>query len=163
MNFGREWITLIALAAIISSVLTALIPKTSLKRTFKILTSIVLIYVFVSPINKSMIDSLKNADFDFLSKEEYSYEFQSNGALSVETAFKSGIESLIAEYLADEKINYEEIEITCNGQGENLTLSKVVIYCDKNVNNLDVAKYYEKIKALLCMDFQIEFKERRDR
>lgn len=154
MSFSKEWIILISLVAIISSVLSAMISKTAFKKTFKMVVAIVLIYIFVSPINKSFTDTLKNFNFDFSSNEQYSEQFESNNAYSVETAFKIAIEKTVSEYLKEQKIEYEKMEVICAWVDENPSLSKIIIYCEDTLPSF--SKLSENLKSLIGMEFEIE-------
>ncbi|MFI3142141.1 MAG: hypothetical protein R3Y27_07555 [Clostridia bacterium] len=120
---------MICLVSILSGVLLSIIPKSKMKSAFNMLCISILIYTIVFPLSSYDLTSL---DFDSLlsinTELEQDYEEQ-NERLTIQTS-ETIIEETIKEQLSENKIEFDEVQVICVYEDENLVIDDINVIGD---------------------------------
>lgn len=124
----NSWCRIIALISFLSSVIFLIIPESKIKKAFKILLSLIMIYAFVSP--------LSNNEVDFSFTDNYFGDISSEAENEIINEYKyypvvEAGETELENYFNDILLKFGtkcQCEVNCEYDGEKLLLKEVIIY-----------------------------------
>lgn len=144
------WIKLCSVFAIVSAVLIAVVPECKLKKTYKVLCSVIMIFVFFS-----VLDSFGNIEFfDYNTALEQRYEMsEKNDKILIEESEK------LMNNIIESKLYEGKIEVECKTEityaDDKLTCSCIYLY--GSFTNEEKIKAKEIIYLLIEEECEVLF------
>lgn len=149
-----DWIVLIVIVSLISSVCSLLITDEEGKRCFGFLTAVVIMFVIFIPIGNT--DS-NFVDFDLEIIEDYSLTFSQQNDETIMTVVENGykihIEDILKTYFPEE--NYEDVYVEVDRYNDEYTLDKVEITFGRE--GCDEQKICERIYEISHCNCEVVF------
>lgn len=122
----NDWIISIAVVSIAAGVITCIIPKSKLKKTYCILISVLMLYTVMLPIirnNKIKFDI--DAVFDIDGEVSLNLN-EKNESVMIASA-QTGIENAIVRLFSENSIQYEKIDVKCKIENEGIKNQSVSV------------------------------------
>ncbi len=133
MDKNRQWILTVSAISIISGILLYIVPESSQKNIFKVVTSVILIYAVIQP-----IISFKGVDFNLEDYLTDNYQVSENlDRYAVDTMKKSAektIETLLSEKSAEQGLDCS-FECKCTITDDRLEVENITIKLLNNDNS----------------------------
>lgn len=133
MDKNKQWILAVSAISIISGVLLYIVPESSQKNIFKVVTSVILIYAVIQP-----IVSFKGVDFNLEDYLTDNYQVsESFDRYAVDTMKKSAektIESMLAEKSSEQGLDCS-FECKCTVTDGRLEVETITIKLLNNDNS----------------------------
>lgn len=148
----KSYITALSLFSLIGALISYLIPQGSSKRSFRFISSVVFVYIIISPlINFDMHD----LTFDFSSdRNEYNDSFKAKADKSIEITFENALRIKTEEYLKSINVTAESIEFSCMLGDNSIKVKNIRIHARNNIT--DKNEVINGLKRYLDVDCDIE-------
>lgn len=122
----NDWIISIAVVSIAAGVITCIIPKSKLKKTYCILISVLMLYTVMLPIIRN--DKIEfDIDTVFDIDGEVSSNLNERNESVMILSAQTGIENAIARLLNENSIQYEKIAVKCQMENESIKTKSVSV------------------------------------
>lgn len=151
----KQWLISIIAVSISAGMMDILLPTGKTKKAFRVISGIVMLYVFLLPVKNVDEESLlRSFTFD---RQEAEESLQSQYDMTVIDAYQKGIENAITKSLQDENIITDKIEIECKMQNGEIAIKKITVTV--KTGDSDTENIIRKIISEKCnLDTEIEIK-----
>lgn len=138
----KPWLFSIAAVSVSAGIVDILLPSGKTKKTFRVISGIVMLYVFIMPL-KNIDENKLFQSFTFTGRQAEE-SLQSQYDMTVISAYEKGIENALAESLKTENITAEKISVDCESKNNEIVISKITV----TVTQLD-AETEKKIREIV--------------
>lgn len=132
----KNWASVICVVAIVSGIFVVIIPGSKIKKVYRIMITLFLLYAFLLPIINQNHFSFNLGEF-IESNESLKQEYNSESFDIFEESAKSVIENEIETKLKNLGME-AKVEVECIAQEEFFSIEKITVICDASEKNKDV-------------------------
>lgn len=126
----KQWLIAITAVTVFSGIVYILLPNVKTKRTFSVISGIVLLYVFLLPLQSKASGNLFR-DFT-LDEQELSQSLQAQYDNTVLVAFENGIKEAVDKSLTEKNIETDGLSVECEKKNGEFTVKKITVYIEEN-------------------------------
>lgn len=149
----KQWLISMTAATVFSGVIYILLLNGKTKKTFSVISGIVLLYVFLSPLqSKQNADFIKSFSF---SNRDFSQSLEAQYDDTVILAFKNGMKEALTKCLNEKNIETDDISVACEKKDNEYAVKKITVYVGQN-SSVSKSKIIEIIRQNIQGEPEIE-------
>lgn len=149
----KQWLISMTAVTVFSGVIYILLPNGKTKKTFSVISGIVLLYVFLSPLqSKQNADFIKSFSF---SNRDFSQSLEAQYDDTVILAFKNGVKEALTKCLNEKNIETDDISVECEKKDNEYAVKKITVYVGQDIG-VSKSKIIEIIQQNIQGEPEIE-------
>lgn len=137
----KPWLMSIIAVSVSVGVIDILLPAGKTKKTFRVISGIVMLYVFLTPL-KNIDENKLFKSFPF-ERQQAGESLQSQYDRTVIRAYEKGIENALTESFKTENIVADKISVDCESKNDEIVIKKIMITLTQS--NADTEKKIREI------------------